>query len=399
MAALDNLRILDLTQYEAGTSCTQALAWLGADVVKVEAPGVGDPGRGVGLTGEERYSAYFCNWNANKRSVVINLQKEEGRELLLDMVPKFDVFVENYGPGVVERLRIDYDDLKEIHPTLIYARLKGFGTSGPYSDFKSFDMVAQAAAGAFSVTGEPDGPPIVPGPTIGDSGTGVQLAMAILAAYIQRDRDGVGQLIEISMQEAMTYYMRTRIATGSKWGTRPTRRTGNTQGLPPVDIFPCKPFGPNDYIYLMPITSGHWDALCTALERPDLLVDERFVDPRKRRDHKSDLNAIIEGWLSDKTKYDAMAILGKAGVPCSAILDTAELHSDEHLLSRGFVKELDHHGHGRTRLLGFAPRLSESEVDITRAPLLGEHTDDVLQGDMQLSQSRVEQLRANGVVE
>ena len=149
----------------------------------------------------------------------------------------------------------------------------------------------------------------------------------------------------------------------------------------------------------MPITSGHWDALCTALERPDLLVDERFVEPRKRRDHKADLNAIIEGWLSDKTKYDAMAILGKAGVPCSAILDTAELHSDEHLISRGFVKELDHHGHGRTRLLGFAPRMSESEVEITRAPLLGEHTDDVLQGDMQLSQSRVDQLRASGVVE
>lgn len=224
MAALDNVRILDLTQYEAGTSCTQALAWLGADVVKVEAPGVGDPGRGVGLTGDERYSAYFCNWNANKRSVVIDIQKEEGRELMLEMVPKFDVIVENYGPGVVERLGIDYGDLKDIHPTLIYARLKGFGTSGPYSEFKSFDMVAQAAAGAFSVTGEADGPPIVPGPTIGDSGTGVQLAMAILAAYIQRDREGVGQLIEISMQEAMTYYMRTRIATGSKWGTRPTSR-------------------------------------------------------------------------------------------------------------------------------------------------------------------------------
>ena len=399
MAALNNVRILDMTQYEAGTSCTQALAWLGADVVKVEAPGVGDPGRGVGLTGEERYSAYFCNWNANKRSVVINLQKDSGRELLLDLVPKFDVFVENYGPGVVERLRIDYEDLKQVNEALIYARLKGFGTSGPYADFKSFDMVAQASAGAFSVTGEADGPPTVPGPTMGDSGTGVQLAMAILAAYIQRDRDGVGQLIEISMQEAMTYYMRTRVATGSKWGTRPTRRTGNTQGLPPVNIFPCKPFGPNDYVYLMPITSSHWDALCTALERPDLLVDERFADPRKRREHEAALKSIINGWLADRTKFDAMRTLGEAGVPCSAILDTEELHKDEHLLARGFVKELDHHSHGRTKLLGFAPRMSESEVEISRAPLLGEHTDEVLMEDMNLSPDRIAQLRANGVVE
>ena len=315
------------------------------------------------------------------------------------MVPKFDIFVENYGPGVVERLRIDYDDLIKVHPTLIYARLKGFGTSGPYSKFKSFDMVAQAASGAFSVTGEPDGPPTVPGPTIGDSGTGVQLAMAILAAYIQRERDGIGQLIEISMQEAMTYYMRTRIATGSKWGTRPTRRTGNTQGLPPVDIFPCKPFGLNDYIYLMPITSGQWDALCTAIERPDLIVDERFADPRKRRDHNDELNAIIEAWLSIRTKHDAMTTLAKAGVPCSAILDTEELHEDEHLLSRGFIKELDHHGHGRTKLLGFAPRMSESEVEISCAPLLGEHTNEVLSTDMNMSRDRIAQLRSGGIVE
>ena len=398
MAALDNLRILDLTQYEAGTSCTQALAWLGADVVKVEAPDVGDPGRGVGLSDETRYSAYFCNWNANKRSIVINLRKPTGRALLLEMVPKFDIFVENFGPGVVERLQIDYEDLRAVHPSLIYARLKGFGTSGPYAGFKSFDMVAQAAAGAFSVTGEAEGPPIVPGPTTGDSGTGVQLAMSILAAYIQREREGIGQLIEISMQEAMTYYMRTRIATGSKWGTRPTRRTGNFQGLPPVNSFPCKPFGPNDYIYLMPITAGHWDDLCTAIERPDLVVDERFAEPRARVQFASALNSIIEGWLADKTKHEAMRILGSAGVPCSAVLDTQELHNDEHLKARGFIKELDHHGHGRTKLLGFAPRMSESEVTIQRAPLLGEHTDEILR-DMNLSSEKIEQLRADGSIQ
>ena len=399
MPALDGIRILDMTQYEAGTSCTQALAWLGADVVKIEAPGVGDPGRGVGLTREERYSAYFCNWNANKRSVVINLRASEGRELLLEMLPRFDVFVENYGPGVVERLKIDYDQLKEHHPAILYARLKGFGTHGPYSAFKSYDMVAQAAAGAFSVTGEADGPPLVPGPTMGDSGTGIQLAMAILAAYIQRQRTGVGQLIEISMQEAMTYYMRTRIATGSNWGTRPSRRSGNAQGLPPVNLFPCKPFGPNDYIYLMPITSGHWDSLCTAIARPDLLVDERFAKPSNRRHHAAELATVIEAWLSDKTKHEAMQILGAAGVPCSAVLDTEELHHNKHLVARGFVKELDHHQHGRTKLLGFAPQMSQSDVEITAAPLLGEHTDEVLATDLKLRPAQIAELRAKGVVE
>ena len=196
MPALDGLRILDLTQYEAGTSCTQALAWMGADVVKIEAPDHGDPGRAVGFSAHPEYSAYFCNWNANKRSVAIDLKTPKGKELFMQLLDGFDVFVENYGPGVVERLGIDYETLRKDHPALIYARIKGFGTSGPYANFKSFDSVAQAASGAFSVTGPKEGPPTAPGTTAGDSGSGVQMAMAILAAYIQRLRTGKGQEIE-----------------------------------------------------------------------------------------------------------------------------------------------------------------------------------------------------------
>ncbi|GIS97548.1 MAG: hypothetical protein CM1200mP24_08320 [Gammaproteobacteria bacterium] len=173
------------------------------------------------------YSSYFFNWNANKRSITIDLRNESGKKVFLDLVPNFDIFVENYGPGVVERLGIDYTSLTKIHPELIYARLKGFGTSGPYSHYKSYDMVAQAAAGAMSVTGEADGRPMRPGPTIGDTGTGVQLGMAVLGAYIQRQRTGEGQEIEISMQEAMTYYMRTQIATGSAWGKKSFRTERN----------------------------------------------------------------------------------------------------------------------------------------------------------------------------
>ncbi|MCZ6895896.1 MAG: CoA transferase, partial [Gammaproteobacteria bacterium] len=211
MPALTGLKILDLTQWEAGTSCTQALAWMGADVVKIEPPGTGDPGRTLSRDFWDD-SEYFVNWNCNKRSVELNLRDPRGRDLLLKMVPRFDVFIENFGPGVVEKLDIGYDVVKAIHPEIIYAQIKGFGLSGPYSTYKCFDMVAQAAAGSLSITGAPDGPPMRPGPTIGDAGAGVQMALAITAAYAQKLRDGQGQHIELSMQESVTYFMRTMIA-------------------------------------------------------------------------------------------------------------------------------------------------------------------------------------------
>ena len=398
MAALDGLRILDMTQYEAGTSCTQALAWLGADVVKIEAPGHGDPGRAVGLSPNREYSAYFCNWNANKRSLALNLQATQGRELFLRLVPCFDVFVENYGPGVMERLGIDYPSLKTVHPPLIYARIKGFGVSGPHAHFKSYDMVAQAAAGAFSVTGEPDGPPMVCGPTTGDSGTGIQAALAILAACMQRQRTGEGQQIELSMQEAMTYFMRTRVALGSAWGSRATRRTGNAQGLPPVNIYPCKPFGDNDWVYVMPVTAGHWDALCTAAGRPDLLLDERFAQMKNRIANGQALYDELAAWTRSCTKHDVMQALGDAGVPCSACLDTRELHTDPHLVERGFVHQVDHPVHGEVPLLGFAPRMSASSVSIRSAPLLGEHSAEVLAEDLGLAAPEIASLKAAGIV-
>lgn len=398
MPALDGIRILDMTQYEAGTSCTQALAWLGADVVKIEPPQNGDPGRGVGRSSNIDYSAYFCAWNANKRSVALNLQSESGRQLLLDLVPQFDVFVENYGPGVIEKLNIGYEVLSEINPKIIYARIKGFGVEGPYSGFRSMDMVAQAAAGAFSITGEADGPPMMPGPTTGDSGTGVQAAMAILAAYIQRQRTGEGQQIELSMQEAMIYYVRTRAYIGSGWGTRATRRSGNAGGLPPVNIYHCKPFGPNDYIYLMPVNDGHWDGLCAGMDRPDLLVDDRFTDMRSRVENGEALYKEISDWCGERTKYEAMEAIAGAGVPCSACLDTGELHHNEHLKARGFIHEMELPVHGKVPMLGFAPKLSKSSVDMERPPHLGEHTDEVLNTELGLSSSDLERLRENGSI-
>jgi formyl-CoA transferase len=221
MPALDGMRILDMTQYEAGTSCTQMLAWLGAEVVKVEPPR-GDPGRtAFSRAGED--SQYFLNYNSNKRSIVLDLTTDRGRGLLLDLVPRFDVFVENYGPGVVEKLDIGYNVLSALHPSIIYARVKGYGLSGPYAHYKCFDPLAQAAAGALSVTGDPDGPPVKPGPTVADTGTGMQTALAITAAWAQKLRTGEGQLIEVSMQEAMTMFMRTTSVLD--WAQRPARRS------------------------------------------------------------------------------------------------------------------------------------------------------------------------------
>ncbi|MGH0032563.1 MAG: CaiB/BaiF CoA transferase family protein [Myxococcota bacterium] len=396
MPALDGIRILDMTQYEAGPSCTQLLAWLGADVVKIEPPSGGDPGRALAVGGD--YSPYFCNWNANKRSVALDLQRPEGRDLLLRMLPRYDVFIENYGPGVVERLDLTWETLRQVHPGVIYVQLKGFGASGPYAAYKSYDMVAQAAAGAFSVTGELGGGPLLPGPTMGDSGTGVQAGMAILAAYVQRLRTGRGQHVELSMQEAMTYFMRTRIAFGAEWGEQACPRLGNFMGGAPTGLYRCAGGGPNDHAYLITVTHRHWDALCLAIGRPELVVDPRFETGELRAANGEALMREVESWTLQHDKYEVMRRLGEAGVPCSAVLDTSDLYRDPHLLARDFVKHVEHPERGEAPLLGFAARMSESRVEMTRAPYLGEHGDEVLRQDLALGDDELASLREKGVV-
>ncbi|MEE9280757.1 MAG: CoA transferase [Myxococcota bacterium] len=394
MPALDGMRVLDMTQWEAGTSCSQALAWLGADVVKVEPPGRGDPGRMADAEGD---SAYFINWNSNKRSIVIDLGNPAGRELLLEMAPHYDVFVENYGPGVIEKLDIGYDVMRRVHPGIIYARAKGFGTSGPYAGYKCMDMVAQAAGGSLSTTGMPDGPPIRPGLTAGDAGTGVQLALAILAAYIQKQRTGEGQLVELSMQEAVTYYLRTAVANGSDWGRRAAPRNGSGVGAT-MNLYPCRPGGPNDYIYLMVVNTRMWRSLCKAIGRSDLLQDPRFARGRDRHEHADALYDEIAKWSRERSKYEAMKIIGEGGVPCSAVLDTADLFRDPHLLARGFVKTIQHPVRGELPLLGWPARLAKSEVPIQPAPLLGEDTAGVLREDLGLGDTELLALREAGAI-
>jgi formyl-CoA transferase len=387
MPALDGLRVLDLTQYEAGTSCTQWLGWFGADVVKIERPGVGDPGRGVaGGTGD---SGYFIYWNGNKRSAALDVGHPEGRELLLRMAPHYDVFVENQGPGVMAKLGLDYEALRAVHPQLIYASIKGFGSSGPYSAYKVFDMVAQAAGGAFSITGMPDGPPLKPGPTLADSGSGVQLALAILAAYVQRLREGRGQLVEVSMQEATTYFLRTALGTTGAWGEAPAPRTGNEVG-PGGGLFACAPGGPNDYVFVL-TQPRQLEPLCRAVGRPDLVATAQ-TDPVALRE-------AIAKWVRERSKHETMRVLGELGVPCGAVLDTRELHRDPHLVERGFVESIEHPQHGRLAMLGCPVRMSAGRAPTRPAPLLGAHTAEVLRADLGLGAAELDALRARRVID
>ena len=398
MAALDGMRILDMTQYEAGTSCTQALAWLGADVVKVEPPGIGDPGRHA-QSGQGN-APYFIQWNSNKRSIAIDLADQRGRELLLRMAPHYDVFVENYAYGVVEKLDIGYEAMKRVNPGIIYARLKGFGLSGPYASYRAYDTVAQAMGGAVSVTGESGRSPLIPGAMTGDAGTGLQLALAISAAYIQRSRTGEGQFIEISMQEALTYFMRTPISSAGWAGTRRDRFGVATAGgrSATMRIYPCKPFGENDYVVLLCVTQQMWDKLCVTIGQPELTADPRFASDELRLVNAEALREEIAAWMNERTKFEVFETLGEAGVPCGAVQDTTELFEDRHLLERGFVHELDHPEHGQIRVLGWAPRLSASEVPLTRAPLHGEHSADVLREDLGLSEDDIRGLLDAGVL-
>lgn len=381
--ALSSLRVMDLTQYEAGTSGTQLLAWLGADVVKVEPP-TGDPGRGVGDS-PSRLSQYFVNYNSNKKSVVINLKSAAGHELLLRMLPKYDVFVENYGPGVIEQLGLDYKVVQKIKPDIIYARVKGFGLSGPYSGFNCYDWVAQAAAGAFSVTGYSNGLPLMPGTTTGDSGSGVQLALAITAAYVQKLITGEGQFIELSMQEAVTLYMRTQGLAG--WGRTAAERSinGNRRGAATTDVYPCKGGGPNDYLFLMVVTSAQWDALCMAMDRSDLLVDARFETSELRMVNSEALFEQIAGWTALRDKHEAMRQLASTGVPCSAILDTAEVFQDAHLRARGFLESVRDANGEMYEVMGFPPRLSASPAQFHAAPIFASDTGTVLKHDLGLT--------------
>jgi formyl-CoA transferase len=401
-AALSGVRVIDLTQFEAGTSCTESLAWLGADVIKIEPPGVGEQGRRASADVPGQDSYYFILLNANKRSVTLNLRHPEGKALLRRLLESADVMIENFAPGTIERLGFGYQEVAEINPRLVYAQIKGFAPDGPYGRFLSFDMIAQAAGGAMSITGEPDGIPIKPGPTIGDTGTGLHCAIAILAALLQRERTGCGQRIEIAMQDAVVNFSRISFVRQLLTG-KAADRVGNASQVgmnSPSNIYPCRPFGPNDYcfIYTSRSASHQWERLLEVIGREEAKYDPRFATPMDRQANREAIDELVSDWTRNYTKVEVMDRLGHAGVPVSAVFTTKELSDDEFLNRRGTFVTIDHPERGRIKMPGWPVKMSRSAVEVESAPLLGEHTEEVLKEVLGLEASELARLRETGAL-
>jgi formyl-CoA transferase len=399
--ALAGVRILDLTHFEAGPSCTMMLAWMGADVIKVEEPTRGDQGRrGFGGQSPGADSWYFLMLNANKRSITLNLKAPEGMAIFKELLQQADVMVENFGPGTVENLGLSYDAVKEINPRIIYVSIKGFGTSGPYSEYKSFDMIAQAMGGAYSLTGLPDGPPVKPATNVGDTGTGLHAAIGILSAYIQRLKTGKGQCVELSMQEAVVNVLRANFSRHYN-ADGPVPRAGfGGGGRDLTSLFACRPEGPNDYVFIRGtgLSEKVWNNLLRVMGREDLIGDARYRTPQDRANRKDEVNAVFAAYCLTRTKYEVMAAVAPLGIPCGAVQDTVEVMHDAHLMQRGMLPEVTHPEAGTFTMPGCPVRLEDSPVEVQAAPLLGEHNEAVYEELLGYTAEKVQQLKQQGVL-
>ena len=399
---LSGVRVLDLSQFEAGPSCTEVLAMLGAEVVKVESPKGGEPGRAIGTgpaPGADGY--YFMMYNANKKSVTVDLKTERGIALVKEMAAHADVFVENMAPGTIERLGLGWEALHALNPRLIYAQVKGFGEGSPYEHNLAFDMIAQACGGTMSITGERAGRPCKPGPTIGDTGTGMLLAISILSTLYQRQTTGRGRRIQIAMQDAMLQYIRGALAQHARTG-EPAMRNGAKPlagGISPVGIYPCAPGGPNDYVYLFTSNNNpeHWRRLLKVLGREDLLDDPRFASRETRAEYEAEVDAVISEWTRRHDKHEAMRLVGAAGVPAGAVLDTGDLLGEPTFEKRGIMQTMQH-PNGPMKMPTFPVRFDGAPPRVTPSPLLGEHNTTVLGDWLGMSKDDVEKLKRDRVL-
>ena len=346
---LTGVKVLDLTQFEAGPSCTEALAWMGADVVKVENPKLGDPGRTAGgKPGQDAY--YFLQYNANKRSVTVNLKDPRGVELVKEMAKKADIFCENFAPGAIERLGLGPDVIRAINPSIIYCQTKGFGAGSAFEKSLAFDMIAQAAGGLMSITGEEDGPPCKPGATIGDTGTGMLMAISVMGAYVRRLRTGQGEHLQLAMQDAILHYIRNSFTYMERTGKAAPRAGSKTVGggNPPIGVYPCKGGGPNDYVYIYCSRANpeHWNRLLKVMGREDLLGDPMYDTPDARTEHREEVDAIVANWTKQHDKHEAMRLVSAATIPSGAVMDTMELANDQSFVKRG-IRQVMQHPQGR----------------------------------------------------
>jgi formyl-CoA transferase len=401
LECLAGIRVVDFTQFEAGTSCTEALAWLGAEVVKVENPKTGDPGRRLRPGKPDDDPWYFHMFNANKKSLAIDLKSPRGLEIVKGMLAKADVTVENMAPGTIERLGLGYDEVKKINPRILYCSIQGFGTGSKYEKGLAFDMIAQAAGGTISVTGYPDRPPVKPGPSFGDTGTGMLMAITILGALHERQRTGKGRRLQVAMQDAMIHYMRTCFTATARTGKAAPRRGQKTvMGTnAPSGLYQCKPGGSNDWVYITTSRGNpeHWGRLMKLIGREELIDDPRYATGDARVKNEAEIDAIITEWTLKHTKEEAMELISGVGVPAGAVFDTLELQNDPSFEERGIMQEMDH-PNGKYKMPAWPVRVDGKPPRIKPSPLLGQHTAEVLKDWLGLGAGEVAALKSAGVL-
>ena len=393
--ALDGVRILDFTHVQSGPTCTQLLAWFGADVIKVEKAGEGDATRGQLRDVPDADSLYFTMLNHNKRSITLDTKNPKGKEVLKTLIKSCDVLVENFAPGALDRMGFTWERIQELNPRMIVASVKGFGP-GPYEDCKVYENVAQCAGGSASTTGFDDGPPLVTGAQIGDSGTGLHLALGIVAALYQRNTTGRGQKVLAAMQDSVLNLCRVKLRdqqrldrTGllkeypqypdSKFGDAVPRAGNASGGGQPGWILKCKGWetDPNAYIYFI-TQAPVWGAICKVIGQEDWITHPDYATPAARLSHLKSIFDRIEAWTMTKTKFEAMKILNEFDIPCGPILSMKEIAEDQSLRATGTVVEVDHPKRGKYLTVGNPIKMSDSLTEVVRSPLLGEHTDEVL---------------------
>jgi formyl-CoA transferase len=415
MKALEGVRILDMTHVQSGPTCTQLLAWFGADVIKIERPGVGDATRGQLRDVADADSLYFTMLNHNKRSLTLNTKDEKGKQVFTRLIETCDVMVENFAPGALDRMGFSWEKIQEINPRMIYASVKGFGP-GPYSECKVYENVAQCAGGAASTTGFLDGPPLVTGAQIGDSGTGLHLALGIVTALYQREHSGRGQRVLASMQDGVLNLCRVKLRDQQRLAHGPlkeysqhgegipfadaTPRAGNDSGGgQPGRILKCKGWESDANAYTYFITqAAAWQKICDVIGRPEWREDPDFATPPARLPRLNEVFEAIEQWTMTKTKYEVMEICNPLDIPVGPILSMQELSEEPSLRETGTIVEVDHPTRGKYLTVGNPVKLSDSPSEVSRSPLLGEHTGEILQAVLGYSAEEISELREAGAV-
>lgn len=412
--ALDGVKILDFTHVQSGPTCTQLLAWFGADVIKVERPGVGDITRGQLRDIPDADSLYFTMLNGNKRSITLDTKKEEGKEVLTELIKQCDVLVENFAPGALDRMGFSWERIQEINPQMIVASIKGFGP-GPYAECKVYENVAQCAGGSASTTGFEEGPPTVTGAQIGDSGTGLHLALGIVTALYQRTHTNRGQKVSAFMQDGVLNLCRVKLRDQQRLERGPLKeypqyphgefgeavpRAGNASGGgQPGWTMKCKGWetDPNAYIYFI-CQAPVWENICKVIGKEEWITDENYATADARLPRLKEVFDTIEEWTMQYDKFEAMRILNDYDVPCGPILSMKELAEDQSLRENETVVEVDHPGRGKYLTVGNPIKLSDNHVSVTRSPLLGEHTDDILSNVLKFDAQRISAIKESGAV-